>query len=233
MSRIDLRKGLLLLAFGFVFVVSQIQLQRTYRLPFPPLSALETGPNTLQDVSFILTGFRRLAADAAWVQLLQGMGDYGNDEVRSTKSYPHLKRDTLRVTRIDPYFQKAYLFGAATLAWLKSTNRPDEAIELISEGVRYNPTFWPLRTYAAGIGYMKKNQLGSMVRILEDATSDPDCPTIVKSILANSYKLQKRYADALAIWREILSSEKGRDYHDRAREEIAKLEVLLSETPAR
>jgi len=221
-----IKKGSLLLGLVALLGLSRVQLERRYQLPFPHLDSLMTKTSGIQDAAFISLGFRALAADVAWVELLQNMGDYGHAE-ENGKKYPFLKNDTLRVTRIDPFFVRAYLFGAATLAWLTSTNRPDEAMEILAEGARYNPAYWPFRTYAAGIGYLKSNQMDSMIRMLEDAIRDPDCPTMVKSVLANSYKAKKRYAEALAIWEDVLSSESGREYYGRAREEIPQLMRLL------
>lgn len=220
------KKASLLAAFVALFALSRFEIESRYKLPFPHFDELLTKTSGLQDAAFITFGFRSLAADVAWVQLLQTMGNY-DPAKQNDHSFPFLKIGTLRVTRIDPYFKRAYLFGAATLAWLQSTNRPDEAMEVLAEGVRYNPTYWPLRTYAAGIGYMKTNQMGAMVRMLEDAVRDPDCPTVVKSVLANSYKAQKRYLEAIGVWEDVLSSEKGREYHGRAREEIPRIVQLM------
>ncbi|MCG3205346.1 MAG: hypothetical protein KCHDKBKB_02066 [Elusimicrobia bacterium] len=201
-------------------------MERQYPLPYPHFNALITQFSGLQDPVFISFGFRALAADVAWIQLLQNMGSYGS-EAASGKNYPSLKEETLRVTRIDPYFTRAYLFGAATLAWLKATNRPDEAMEILKEGISYNPSYWSFRTVAAGIGYMKTSQLDNMIRMLEDALKDPNCPPTIKSVLANSYKAKKRYADALRIWEAVLQSPQDREYHDRARNEIPLLRESL------
>lgn len=226
MTGTALKKTSIFLALAGLLVVSRWRMERLYELPFPHFDALLTKTSGIQDPVIITMGFRSLAADVAWVQLLQTMGKHGDID-KTGKNFPYLKQDTLRVTRIDPYFKSAYLFGAATLAWLRNINRPDEAMEILAEGARYNPTYWPLRTYAAGIGYMKTNQMDDMIRMLEDAGREPDCPTMVKVVLANSYKTKKRYADALLIWEGILASEKGRDYHGRAREEIPKIYRLI------
>ncbi len=208
-----------------LLVVSQIQMRRLYTPVFPPLNQLIDSPYAFQDAAFIAAGFRRLGADMAWVQLLQHMGDYGHSEELG-RTYPQLKNDVLRVTRIDPYFHKAYLFGAATLAFLRGTNRPGEALEVLQEGIRYNPTYWQFRMYVAGIGYKLTNQFDRMVGMLEDAIQQPDCPTTVKSVLANAYKQQHRYSEAINIWNIVLASPQGRDYYDRARKEIPLLEEL-------
>lgn len=211
-------------------VLAQTQMHRLYRPNFPPLNQLIRSEHMFQDAAFVAMGFRRMGADVAWVQLLQSMSEA--DQRFLNRSYPHLKDDTLRVTRIDPYFHKAYLFGAATLAWIRTINRPAEALEVLQEGVAYNPHYWQFRMYVAGIGYSVSNQFDKMVHMLEDAVSQPDCPTTVKSVLANAYKQQRRYAEAINIWNIILANPKSRDYHDRARHEIPVLEDLLQQQQA-
>lgn len=227
MDRVFPKKGIFLAALLGLLFVSKYQVEHRYVLPFPHFNALITKTSGFQDATFICFGFRSLAADVAWIQLLQNMGDYGHAEEQN-KKYPLLKDDTLRVTRIDPYFHRAYLFGAATLAWLNTTNRPDEAMDILKEGIHYNPAYWPLRTYAAGIGYMKTSQIKNMIRMLEDALIDPNCPPVIKSVLANSYKAQHRYGEAIAIWEAVLNSPRDREYHWRAIDEIPRLRQLLN-----
>ncbi|MCG3205812.1 MAG: hypothetical protein KCHDKBKB_02535 [Elusimicrobia bacterium] len=224
--RFDRNIGLCIVALA-VFLFSQAQIARLYQPPFPRFDMLLTKNSGFQDAAFIVSGFRSVAADVAWVQLLQNMGDYGNAEEKGMK-YPYLKGDTLRVARIDPYFKRAYLFGAATLAYLQTTNRPQEALEVLNEGIRFNPKYWPFHTFVTGIGYKQSNQFEKMIEMLETSIADPECPTMVKAILANAYKLHRRYPEALALWKIILKDENGRDYHQKAKEEIVRLEKFIA-----
>jgi hypothetical protein len=225
-SASSLRFAALLGLLIALLIVSRIQMRRLYVPLFPPLNQLVDTPGAFQDAAFIAMGFRRMGADVAWVQLLQSLGDVSRTE-EGVGAYPHLKDDTLRVTRIDPYFHKAYLFGAATLAWLRPINRPSEALDVLREGIYYNPQYWQFRMYVAGIGYKVSNQFEKMVGMLEDAVRQPDCPTTVKSVLANAYKQQHRYQDAINVWTLVLATPQGRDYYDRAHHEIPILEKLL------
>jgi tetratricopeptide (TPR) repeat protein len=220
-------KGISLLVFAGLLFFSQKKI-RSFELPFPHFDQLITEHSGFQDAAFVASGFRGLAADVAWIQLLHNMGDYGKAE-ETTQAYPYLKQDTLRVTRIDPYYHGAYLFGAATLAYLQTTNRPAEALEILQEGIHYNPEYWPFQKFVTGIGYKQANQFEKMVEMLEDSVRHAECPTMVKAILANAYKLHKRYAEAIVLWETILADKNGREYHDRARQEISRLQKLLGE----
>jgi hypothetical protein len=173
------------------------------------------------------TGFRRLAADVAWIELLQEVGDVGRVD-ESDINYPNLKLGTLRIMRIDPYFHSATMFGAVTLAWIRTINRPDEALEVLQEGIRANPTYWPFQILVASLGFMRADEFDKMCVLLQDAIKDPECPAITKVILANAYKSHGRIAEAMAIWKMILDLPSARDYHQRALQQI---QLLESKTP--
>lgn len=115
----------------------------------------------VQDLAGTLAGARRIAADVAWIQLLQyygspekpmdkdtefrlsvdmtkkflGMqihGDYDADYEGGV--YPLLLTYCVRITNLDPFFTEAYLYGAGALAW--NLKRPQEAIELLQSGIK-------------------------------------------------------------------------------------------------
>jgi len=211
----------LILFAGVLF--SHREINRLYTLPFPPFRELLVKYTGMQDISFIVFGFRDLGADVAWVQLLQYVGGPSVFDEVSKKKFELVEYLTLRTTRIDPYFRQAYIFGASILGWIKVINRPDEALDVLDEGLKYNPKFWPLHMYVAGLGFKKKNEMGKMLEMLANAILDPDCPVTVKGIVARSYEEQKRYPEAIAIWKSILADERVSYYHAKARSEIFKL----------
>jgi tetratricopeptide (TPR) repeat protein len=180
--------------------------------------------NELQDTGGIIMGFRAAAADIAWVQLIQYCG--GETLPDESRTLDLLKNFTLRVVRIDPYFYEAYLFSSGILAWFKNVNRPDEAIEILQEGIKNNPKHWPFRIHLAAIVYKKAEEYGKMASSLEEAIRYPECPSIIKAILANYYKEQKEYARAVTVWESVLASDDSA-YQNRAEEQISILEELL------
>ena len=141
---------------------------------------------------------------------------------------PHAEKDTLRVVRIDPYFHRAYLFGAGILAWFKSVDRPEEALLILQEGIRNDPHYWVFRSYAGAIVYQKKEDFGKVASLLEGAVSQPDCPGLVKAILANTYKSMGQYRKSLEVWEVVLGDPDNSDYHARARSQIRELEGFIA-----
>jgi len=225
------KKGFLILILLLALVVFSLERIRSiYPLPYPHFSDLIVGKNELQDIGGIIMGFRGAAADIAWVQLIQYCG--GEILPDESRTLDLLKDLTLRVVRIDPYFYEAYLFSSGILAWFKNINRPDEAIEILQEGIKNNPRYWPFRLYLAAIVYKKAEEYGKMAFSLEEAIRYPDCPQLIKAILANYYKEQKEYAKAITVWESVLASDDS-GYQNRAEEQISMLEELLRNTTRR
>jgi tetratricopeptide (TPR) repeat protein len=107
-------------------------------------------------------------------------------------------------------------------------NRPEEALEILQEGIAANPTYWRFRLYVGAIVHKQRGRFDDMIRLLEDAVLYPDCPTLVKSVLANIYKERKNYKRALEIWIGILEGrERDPWYREQAQKQIAELRQKL------
>ena len=249
MSRSKLGTAALATLLAGVFFLS-LCLSRTFKFPYPPFDQLifdvdrefQSLPSFarplgseggFRDFGGLLMGMRRLTADIGWVSVLQYYGAHetaheetGAPHDMAAGNYPALKLMVLRVVRLDPYFHFAYLYGAGSLAF--NLNRYDEAIELLSEGIKYNPTVWKLRLYVAAVVWKKKGAYDRLIPLLEEAIRYPDCPNLVKSCLANIYKARKNYARALQIWLDILESPNvDATYRNQAREQIEELRGKL------
>ncbi len=188
-------------------------LQRGAR-EFPPLSALPATPLSLQDVALASAGFRAVAADLAWVQLLQyAAGSLPQWPDAPGRSYEHIMPLCLRVARLDPAFHRAYYFGAGILGWFHGIDRPDDAIELLREGQRSDPGEKRYALYIAALAYQKKGDVDKTVALLEVLVDDPAAPALLKPILANLYKKRGDYAKAIALWERVLDDENAAAEH--------------------
>jgi tetratricopeptide (TPR) repeat protein len=182
----------------------------------------------LQDVTLIVLGFRSVAADLAWIQLLQYFGGAQIFDLKEeARDYRSLKPLTQSVMRLDPTFVRAVSFGAVSLAWLKIVQRPEEAIELLKEGIEYNPTYWPFQSYLVSMGYQAQDQFENMLAALGDTLRHPDCPIVVKAIVANTFKLHKKYREAYFIWENIFRSTDDPAYKNRALQQMQELQPRL------
>ncbi|MBI2916014.1 MAG: hypothetical protein HYY07_04065 [Elusimicrobia bacterium] len=187
-----------------------------------------------RDFAGLLFGLRRLTADVAWLSVLQYYGSREKVHEGGEKEhhhdyaggdYPALKKMVLRVIRLDPSLTYAYLYGAGALAF--NLNRSQEAVEILEEGIQSQPKYWRFQLYLGAILYKQRGQFDSMIRLLENAVTAPDCPTIVKSILANIYKSRGNFARALEIWIGVYEESKDPVYVDQAKKQISDIKSKL------
>ena len=197
--------------------------------PFPHPSEIRWEQHELGDMGGVLLGMRRLAADVAWIQLLQY---YGTPEAHGEDThghgpaefgggrYPDFLARAKRVVDIDSTFHYAYLYAASSLAW--NLERPDEALALLADGVARNPTYWRFRMYAAAILYRRQGRFDDMLNLLENVANYPDCPNLVRVLLARVYESRRLWGRAEALWEQIRVSGDP-DYLHMARQKLAAL----------
>jgi tetratricopeptide (TPR) repeat protein len=157
--------------------------------------------NHLLSVSF---GFRALAADIAYIELLQYYGNAANSADRYRDIYRYLND----ITDIDPNFTFAYTFGSAILAF--NLNRYDEAAELIRKGIKYNPQFWKLRLYMGAIIFKQKGDTLKYISLLEEAVKFSDHPAMLDRMLGAIYETTKLPDEAAYYWAKLYKNTKDR-----------------------
>jgi tetratricopeptide (TPR) repeat protein len=172
--------------------------------PFPPLAVSLSSPVAqVADFVGIALGFRKLTADMAWVQTLlyYGTTEEGIDPEEAEKGggvYPFFLSYCQRVARIDPNFKNVFYYGAGVLGW--NLNRLDEAEELLKEGIQDHPKEWRFQQFLAALAFQKNHDVNKLVEFLKGFIEEKDCPNLLRSILANIYKKQKRYAESIRVW---------------------------------
>ena len=230
-------KGRWLAAAAALFALALFagaRMRRLHEPRFPPLSELKAGPFAFQDAALAAPDFRAPAADLAWIQLLQyAAGSLPEYVDHPGHPYEHLSTLSLRVTRLDPSFHRAVLFSSGMLAWFHGIERPDEAAELLNEGMRRSPDQPIYALYLAAIAYKKQGDTGRMIALLESSFDAPETPSTMKAILANLRQSRGEYRESLALWERIRASERDRSEHARAKAKIAELRAILSKPSPR
>lgn len=230
-----------------------------YHSSYPDFTHLPAAEVRFSDFGGILLGSRRISADIAWIELLQyyGSAELLTDEESPGELYqdfysrlfnpakhqpyqhehhhhhyeggvyPRLLPLCQRIIRLDPYFQYVYLYGSAALAW--NLNRPEEAVALLEEGIKYNPQSLLLRVYLGAIIYKKMDNFAGMTSLLDEVVADPECPVLLKNILANIYKKAGKFESAANIYRQIMETSLDSRYRQMAKE---KLQQISGRMPA-
>ncbi len=219
----------LLWPFG-IFLALTIGLARfatqLYPNPFPPLSTSLSSPVTrLSDFAGIALGFRKLMADLAWIQttIYYGTEEEGTQHEEAENgggNYPLFLAYCQRAAQIDPNFKYVFYYGGAALGW--NLNRLDEAEELLKEGIKAHPKEWRFQQFLAGLAFQKNHDINSLIDFLKVFIEEQDCPNILRSILANIYKKQHRYVEAIRVW-IIVYDTKDPNYTKRAASQIIEL----------
>lgn len=224
------RRRLVLAAALFALaLLAGARMRRLHEPRFPRLAELKTGPFAFQDAALAASGFRAPAADLAWVQLLQyAAGSLPEYADHPEHPYEHLGTLSLRVTRLDPSFHRAVLFAAGILGWFHGIERPDEAAQLLHEGMRRSPEQPMYALYLAALAFKKEGDTDRMIALLESSFDRPETPSTMKAILANLRQSRGEHREALILWARILENDRDHSEHARARLKIAELKVLLS-----
>lgn len=222
--------GLGLLALG---AAASLELgsraQRDWR-GFPPPLEREL-PADLTRVSLLaaLGGLARVAADWAYIDCLQYLGDAVHEQdgrFRRTLSLYH------EVLWLDPSFSHAGREGVSVLGW--SLNRPAEAALLIDAARRWNPRDPRYPAYLAALGYQERLDPAGVVEALRAEAKRPDAPETVLRMLGNVYLKAEDWEGAHTYWRWVLGRSKDPITLRQARRALAKAAAGLraARTPA-
>jgi hypothetical protein len=88
-------------------------------------------------------GYRQLAADIIWLQVVQHFGK----KTDTTEGYLWAYHAVDVVTDLDPKFMGAYLAAGTVLGvW---GGRPEESVAILTKGMQHNPDAWQLPFYIA------------------------------------------------------------------------------------
>jgi len=137
----------------------------------------------------------QLASEAIIADVLQQVWDQ-TDEHFHEGEYNHVVNLSRIVVQGDPQNVEAYS-NSAWLLW--STDRNDEAVEILKQGVTANP-----RTYymydELGMHYAtRRRQYASALPLYEQAVKYP-CPFQTWNGLANCYEKTNQWEKAVAAW---------------------------------
>ena len=194
------------------------------RLPvLSPDTAVETA-------SLLGLGMRRLSADLALIRLLiyYGTPETGAESLpehfdaeNGGGRYAELGPRALRILDLDPSFSYAALYSAGALAF--NLGRPKEGLEVLRYALSRDPANLQLRVYVAAIGFARHGDSASVIRVLEPALSSPDCPTMIKSMVAFLYARRGDRASAARLYREIIETSRDPGYRSIAARMLAGL----------
>lgn len=216
----ELALGLLLAgAVNAAFIPAARPPSRGVPMRLSPETAVETA-------GLMSLGMRRMAADLELVRLLvyYGTPEEGASEHESENGlgrYPELLPRARRILDLDPKFSYAVLYGAGALAF--NLSRPNEALDLLEDALKREPDNAQYRAYIGAVGFQKSGDTSRVLAVLEPTLSRPDCPTMIKSMVAFMYKRLGRRAEAIRVYRDILGTTRDAGYRATAEHALVEL----------
>lgn len=194
------------------------------RRPLPPFEHAVSSRHAPQDLGAVLLGARKVGASLAFIQLLQYYGG-PSDRAEDGRGFPRLLNYGDRMLSIFPTYHYGVLYTAGFLAFNNPINRPGEALALLARAREKDPKFYRYGMLAAAIGYTEDERSEESVKILDEFVRDPECPSMIKHILANIHRKAGRYDRAAQIYAELLDA-RDTDYAARAEKNLLEMVSL-------
>src|SRR5581483_9267553 len=97
--------------------------------------------------------------------------------------------------------------------------------ELLREGILLHPKEWRFQQFLAAMAYQKNHDINRLIEFLQGFWKEEDCPNILRSVLANLYKKQHRYREAMDVWSLVYSTHDP-TYETRALTQIREMAPL-------
>jgi hypothetical protein len=161
-------------------------------------------------------GYETAAADLAWLRGIQYYGEH-----RLTDQKYHLIGHVMDiVTTLDPAFTQPYVFGAFVMA--QELHEPERGLELLTRGLRANPTDWRLCFEVGFLHYVCRHDYASAARYFTWASRMPGREDYVPRFAAFASQRAGNTGMAILLWKEVLAT--GNEYmQDVARRELARM----------
>ena len=131
-----------------------------------------------ESLRLAVLGYRQLAADVIWLQAVQHIGGKGASQQGNSWTYHAVDV----VTDLDPKFIPAYQATGVFLGVL--VGHHDEAIAILTKGMRHNPEVWQLPFLAGYIAYYERCDAVAGSQFIQAAAQVPGAPAYLPKLAA-------------------------------------------------
>jgi tetratricopeptide (TPR) repeat protein len=197
--------ALLLVACGALVVRLQIERERRFEAGERVEQMLYVSSPAA--VGRMALSYDALAADLYWLRAVQ---HYGTTKLAND---PRLKYELLYplldlTTSLDPYFNRAYRFGAIFLAEQPPAGpgRADLAIRLLEKGLAVQPTRWEFAYDLAFVYYWHVRDYPRAADWFQRAAAIPDAPLWLEPMAAVTLARGGDRATSRRLWTELVNS---------------------------
>jgi tetratricopeptide (TPR) repeat protein len=195
-------------------------------------------PDTaVETAAFVSLGLRRMEADLELIRMLVYYGSPEPEQQRREEEiekaggegetlfgggrYPEIFPRARRINDLDPKFGYAVLYAAGALAF--NLDRPQQALDLLTRALERDPLNLQYQAYIAAVGFHRHGDMKRALEVLEPTLARPDCPTMIKSLVAFMDRRSGRRVEAARVYRDILATSRDAGYRRAAETALAEL----------
>jgi hypothetical protein len=167
-------------------------------------------------------GHSLTVADCLWLRAIQYYGEHRLTDNR----FPMAGHVFTTITRLDPRFCEAYLFGGLVLA-AEGGDRA-RGLALMKEGIAWNPERWELPFWTGFVYYMMKERDRDAAYYFARAARLPGAPGYVVRFAAHAKTRSGDLVTALALWEDLLTSTTNPAMRTLAEQKMKEIQAELA-----
>ena len=161
---------------------------------------------------YSLMGMKKVGSGLLLLKQTANIGE----TIGSNKNFD-IKKSSLEISELNPYYLENYYAGANVLAFIKTYLDYEGAVEILNRGLVYNPNDEFLKKYSAGMlaGSKGKDEtvLENYEKIVEKYP-DPLMIKVIYEIYKNRLKENKSFEEKYLYYAEILLMGKNEKYKE-------------------
>lgn len=171
--------------------------------------------------AYALLGMKKTGAGLLLLKQTANIGE----TFEGDKSFD-IKKSSLEISELNPYFLENYYAGANVLAFIKTYLDYQGAIEILNRGLEYNPNDEFLKKYSAGIVAGSKGNDDEVLKNYEDIVKkypDPLMYKVIYDIYKEKLKNDKNFENKYLYYAEILYSNEKSRYKEMVEDDLKDL----------
>jgi hypothetical protein len=103
-------------------------------------------------------------------------------------------------------------------------NRPEDALRVLDYALSRDPHNLQFQSYIAAVGFHRHGDAKGVISRLEPVLGTPDCPVMIKHLVAYLYAKSGQRQKALSLYREIRDTSKDAGYRRMAEISLQRLD---------
>lgn len=170
---------------------------------------------------YSLMGMKKVGAG---LMLLKQTANIG-ETFEGNKSFD-IKKGSLEISELNPYYLDNYYAGANVLAFIKTYQDYEGAFEILNRGIEYNPNDEFLKKYSAGMIAGSKGNNDEVLKNYEKIVEkypDPLMIKVIYDIYRGRVKNDRFYEEKYLHYAEILYRDKSSKYREFIERDLMEL----------